>query len=190
MNLDDIISDFVSEINEKEKKKLLSSQEDREIAAKKRKILLPIEKFLQKFVDLELLVNHRDQYSKNTNKFTEPQKFSFEEVDSSKKWAPGISLLINHPAEIEIAIPNRIEEEGVVVIKVTSHHPYSFVLENKFNSIEDACKGLAKFLSYSSISINKDLKQNKSKDTSFFNNAPSELPSINTKKADDILNDD
>ena len=146
MDLDEIMSSYLSEVTEKEKKKVQTSQEDRAIAAKKRKILEPVRVFLQKFVDLEVSVNHRDQYTKNSNSFPEPQKFSFEEIDSSKSWAPGISILLNHPAEIEIAVPNHPAEDGLIIIKVATHHPDAYMLEQKFNNVESACKALAKFL--------------------------------------------
>lgn len=120
MDLDEIMSSYLSEVTEKEKKKVQTSQEDRAIASKKRKILEPIRVFLQKFVDLEITVYHRDQYTKNVNVFPDPQKFSFEEIDSSRSWAPGISILINHPAEIEIAVPNNTTEDGLVIMKVAS----------------------------------------------------------------------
>lgn len=198
MDLDEIMSSYLSEVTEKEKKKVQTSQEDRAIAAKKRKILTPVRLFLQKFVDLEVTVNHRDQYTKNTNIFPEPQKFSFEEIDSSKSWAPGISLLINHPAEIEIAVPNHPTEDGLVIIKVATHHPDAYILEQKFNNVESACKALAKFLGKCTISIGKDpamlAKEQNFKRTvqnnSFIQNVPNELPdNRGMKKINDLLDE-
>jgi hypothetical protein len=149
---------YLKEYTEKEKKKIIHSQEERLIAAQKKKKLAIMEEFLQKFVDLEVIVNHRDQYTKNSTSFEamEPQKFKFYLVDSSKTWSPGISIFFDHPCEVEIAIPNKVEEEGVVVIKVASHHPDAYILEQKFHSFDAACKALARFLSKCTVRIGKD----------------------------------
>lgn len=198
MDLDEIMSSYLSEVTEKEKKKVQTSQEDRAIAAKKRKILEPVRVFLQKFVDLEVTVNHRDQYTKNSNTFPDPQKFSFEEIDSSKSWAPGISILINHPAEIEIAVPNHPAEDGLVIIKVATHHPDAYILEQKFNNVESACKALARFLGKCTISIGKDpsvlAKEQNFKKTvqnnNFIHNVPNELPdNRGMKKINDLFDE-
>ena len=54
-DIDDLfIKSYLNDINEKEKKKTLVSQEERRIAQLKKDKLQPIEKFLQKFVDLGL----------------------------------------------------------------------------------------------------------------------------------------
>lgn len=199
MNLDEIMSSYLSEVTEKEKKKIQTSQEDRAIAAKKRKILEPVRSFLQKFVDLEVTVNHREQYTKNSNTFPEPQKFSFEEVDSSKSWTPGVSILINHPAEIEIAVPNHPSLDGLVIIKVATHHPDAYILEQKFNNVESACKALAKFLGKCTLSIGKDpsvlakeqhFKKTVQSNGNFLNNAPNELPdNRGMKKINDLFDE-
>lgn len=159
MDLDDIfLQSYLKDYAQREKQKIIHSQEDRVVASEKKKKLEVIEKFLQKFVDLEVVVNHRDQYTKNTSTFDsiEPQKFKFYLVDSSKTWSPGISIFFDHPCEVEIAIPNKPLEEGVVVIKVASHHPDSYILEQKFTSFEAACKALARFLSKNTVKIVKD----------------------------------
>ena len=199
MNLDEIMSSYLSEVTEKEKKKVQTSQEDRAIAHKKRKILEPIRVFLQKFVDLEVTVNHRDQYTKNVNQFPEPQKFSFEEVDSSKSWSPGVSILLNHPAEVEIAVPNRTSEEGLIVIKVATHHPDAYILEQKFPNVESACHALAKFLGKCTVSIGKDpvilnkeqnYKKTVQQNNTFLQNAPNELPdNRGVKKINDLFDE-
>ena len=185
MDLDEIMSSYLSEVTEKEKRKIQSSQEDRIIAANKRKTLEPLRVFLQKFVDLEVHVHHRDQYVKSTSFSTDKQKFSFEEINSSKSWEPGVSILINHPAEIEIAVPNSPEIEGVVVIKVATHHPDSYILEQKFTNLESACQALAKFLGKCTVSIGKkpvvlakeqSFKKSAQSNAEFLLNSPNELP--------------
>lgn len=159
MNLDDLfINSFLKERNEKEQNKILSSQEDRETARQKQSKLQMIAEFLQKFVDLEVFVNHTDSYTKNTRTMEGiiPQLFHFYWMDTSPTWAPGLSIWIDHPATIEIAVPNNPEEEGVVVIKVASHHPYSYLVEQKFYTYENACIALGKFLGRCTTSIKQD----------------------------------
>lgn len=184
---------YLQEYNEKEKKKILHSQEDRVIAAQKKQKLATIEEFLQKFVDLEIHVQHRDQFTRNTSPLhhIEPQKFNFYFVDSSKKWSPGISIFFDHPAEVEIAIPNKIEEEGVVIMKVATHHPDAYILEQKFTNFTAACEALGKFLGKNTLSIGKDpskyleeknqkLKQSTNHD--FLQNVPDSPPPVIEKK--------
>lgn len=189
MDLDDIfMRSYLNEFNEKEKKKILLSREDREIAEQKRKKLQTIEDFLQKFVDLSIYVNHCHFYTKNTATMQglEPQLFEFRLVDSSKKWEPGISIWFNHPAEVEIAIPNK-PEQGVVVIKVATEHPDAYILEQRFANFQSACEALGKFLGACTTSIGKDPRnyikevQNKSKPVkpvnhTFINNVPNSIP--------------
>ncbi len=185
MNLDDIfLQSFLKDYTQREKQKIIHSQEDRAIAAQKKKKLEIIEEFLQKFVDLEVSVTNRDQHTKNASGFEglEPQKFKFYLVDSSKTWSPGISIFFDHPCEVEIAIPNKTEEEGVVVIKVASHHPDSYILEQKFYNFESACKALARFLSKNTVKIGKDPRKyvrenlNKKPPTDFLQNIPENPP--------------
>ena len=198
MNLDDIFfKSYLQEFGEKEKKKILTSQEDRIVAAQKKEQLSIIEQFLKKFVDLEVSVNHCDQYTKNakTSGVIEPQKFNFYLVDSSKRWWPGVSIWFDHPAQVEIAVPNNTQEEGVVVIKVASHHPDSYVLEQRFSTYEAACEALGKFLGKCTVSIGKNPSKylNKEYDTKksgdFLQNVPDSPPEDknNLKRTQDLF---
>lgn len=201
MNLDEIfLKSYLQEFGEKEKRKILTSQEDRVIASQKKQELSMIEQFLQKFVDLEVTVNHCEQYTKNAKveEIVEPKKFLFYHVDSSKKWSPGISIWFDHPAQVEIAIPNNTIEEGVVIIKVATHHPDSYILEQKFLSYENACEALGKFLGKCTVSIGKNpgkylSKENSSKKVSdsFLQQAPDivsdDKTSNSMKKAQDLF---
>jgi hypothetical protein len=162
MDLDDLfIKSYLNDMNEKERKKVLLSQEDRAIALKKKEKISVIEKFLQKFVDLEVYVNHSDFYTKNTKTMEGivPQKFHFYYVDSNGPWAPGASIWFDHPATVEIAIPNNPHEEGVVVIRVASEHVKSHILTHKFYNYKTACEALGQFLSFCTTSIGKDPKK-------------------------------
>ncbi len=184
MDFDEIfIKSFLNDVQENEKKKISQSKEDRIISAEKKKKLLIIEKFLQKFVDLDVWVAHHELYTKNYKiiEDTEPEKFTFYYQDSSRPWWPGVSICFNHPATVEIAIPNK-PEEGVVIMKVGTTHPKSYLLEQHFSSFESACEALGKFLSKSTHSIKhdptkylKDVEQKKQ---------------INPEKNEDISSDD
>ncbi len=160
-NLDDVfVNDFLREYDEKEQKKILLNRGEQAIALKKSAKLEPIRKFLQKFVDLEIKVYHSDRYNKDVisreHSVKEAQKFLFYDMDTSSSWAPGISIWFDHPALVEIAIPNKQEDAGVVIIKVASYHPESYMLEQKFLTMESACHALAKFLGKNTLSIGKD----------------------------------
>ena len=188
MNLDEIfLKSYLQEFGEKEKRKILTSQEDRVIASHKKQELSMIEQFLQKFVDLEVTVNHCEQYTKNAKveEIVEPKKFQFYHVDSSKKWSPGISIWFDHPAQVEIAIPNNKIEEGVVVIKVATHHPDSYILEQKFLNYENACEALGKFLGKCTVSIGKNPSKYLSKD-----NSPKKVSDSFLQQAPDTVPDD
>lgn len=190
MDLDDIfMRSYLNDYEAQHKKEILQSQEEREIAERKRKKLEIIKLFLQKFVDLEVIVKHCHHYTKNTATLAniEPQPFEYYEKDSSNLWAPGISILFNHPAEVEIAIPNHIEDEGVVVIRASTHHPDAYVLEQKFSTFEAACEALGEFLRRCTVSMKdpreylEDIQQKikpvtKEQHTSFIHNVPEEPP--------------
>lgn len=176
MDLKDIFQNSVlNEIQEQNKKKSLTSQYEREVASAKKKQLAPVQEFLQMFVDSQIYVKHCDYY---TSKNHEPQLFSFFLGDSSKSWSPGVSIFIEHP-EIEIAIPNN-KHDGQIVIFISSHHPDSFLISQKFTTMESAIKSLGSFLGRCVVKIDKPQatlnSQNKSqvesKEIQFFQNIP------------------
>lgn len=180
MDLKDIFQNSVlNEVQEQNKKKSLTSQYEREVASAKKKKLAPVEEFLNMFVESKVYVKHKEYYSL-MGKSEEPQLFSFYMGDSSKRWSPGVSIFIEHP-EIEIAIPNH-EDSGKIVIHNASHHPDSFLINQKFTSIESAIKALAIFLGRCVVKIEKPqaiLTENSStvnpldgKEPKFFNNVP------------------
>lgn len=143
---------FINEVQERNKKQSLHAQEEREISLDKKAKLEPFIEFLQMFVDTGVYVKHRDFYSTyKTTDASEPVKFEFYLGDSSFKWHPGISIFIEHPS-IEIAIPNR-QDEGVVVIYLSSRHPDHFIINQNFTSVEKALKALGSFISRCTVKI-------------------------------------
>lgn len=161
MNLDDIFRDsFLNGYNESVKKKLTINSEEKSIAEQKKKQLEVIAKFLDKAIENEIYVAHRDSYTFNARSLDDikPQKFSYRYEESSQSWAPGISIVFDHPAEIEIAIPNKPEEEGIVKIHLGSVHPSAYLFQGTFNSHKQACEALGRFLGKSTTSMGKQIK--------------------------------
>lgn len=163
MDLDDLfVNDFLKNFEEKTQKKILINKEEQQIVLRKNAILEPIRQFLQKFIDFGTTVNHCDRYNINVLtkeiQFKEAQTFKFYDVDTKGHCAPGISIWFDHPAHVEIAVPNK-PNEGVVVINISTDHPEKYLLEHKFTTIESACSALAKFIAKNTISIERDSKK-------------------------------
>ena len=121
-------------------------QRDQEIIANKDRLLIPLRKLLARLVDMNLLVHNTQRCS---GYFNAPAvSFRVTEGPSSPHWAPGNSLYIEHPAEIEIAIPNAAdrEREGEVVLRCISLHPDAAMLNGPFSTMAQACNALAEFL--------------------------------------------
>lgn len=159
MNIDDIFNkSFLNDFNEKENRRLQTSKEDRLIINEKMEKLQIIQKFLQKFVDLGVIVNHKDKYTKNATSLHDvvPQKFTFYMEDSSKSFYPGVSIYFDHPATVEISVPFNEETDGVVVIKVASQHDYSYLFDSKFTTYSSACEALGRFIGKCTTSTEKN----------------------------------
>lgn len=119
--------------------------------------LIPIRKLLKRLVDLNLVVSNASRYAGGivpTN--TAPVSLAVTEGPSSPSWAPGNSLYLEHPAELEIAIPNDkdTEDQGIVVIRCSTDHPDSSLFNGPFRNIGDACEALAEFLARNTEHMN------------------------------------
>lgn len=204
MDLKSIFQNSVlNEIQELNKKKSLTSQYEREVAMNKKKQLAPVIEFLDMCVKSQIYVKHKDNFSLH-GRSMEPQLFSYFIGDSSKSWSPGISIFIEHP-EIEIAIPNNTDQ-GVIVIFISSHHPDSFLINQKFTSLESAITALGKFLGRCIVKMDKPQAafsddsysgSHASQDPNFFNNAPlnpkpknTNPPKSGSSNIDRMFNDD
>ena len=86
-----------------------------------------------------------------------PQSFSVQEGESSPLWMPGISLYIDHPAPIEIAIsnPDREKTDGLVVITCPDYHPKRHLLSGPFWSVEEAIHALSQFLVETTLRVDR-----------------------------------
>lgn len=92
------------------KKEETTEQINKQIIAEKDKILQPIRHLLKRFVDLGVWVYDKNKFERTLPKSDgdklPPQLFATYEDPSSPRWRPGYSLYIEHPAEIEIAVPD------------------------------------------------------------------------------------
>jgi hypothetical protein len=190
-NLDDLfLNEFLKGFEEQEQKKVLLSREQQQIAQRKSEELEPIRKFLQKFIDLEVKVKHCDYHSRDVLKkldiTNDAQFFSFYNEDSSDSFAPGISIMIDHPAQIEIAVPNNYEH-GLFVVSVATEHPDSHILAQSYGSVESLCQALARFISKNTVSISKEAKSlmNKERQTSGYVKT---IPQVNTNTQNNLQN--
>ena len=154
MNNKDPLDHFLQRVQMQEKIKNQQTQHSDGVAVEKSKQLIPIRKLLKNIQDMELHVYHADKYSDRNGNFP-AQKFEVFENESSPSFLPGPSLYFNHPAAVEIAIPNEWDtgHPGVVSICCTTYHPESLLLRGPFRNFDDACIALAEFLARSTVSI-------------------------------------
>lgn len=128
------------------------------IIAEKSQALIPFRMLLKKLVDAGAYVNHHGLHDPGSMvRSHAPQLLQVWEDQSSPKWQPGVSLFLDHPAKIEIAIPNPNQQtdHGVVVVMCSTDHPHSYLLKGPFVTIDEACVALAKFLSLSTQRIER-----------------------------------
>ena len=159
---DKSLAEFLQAFDERKRKENSRAQMELQAIERKRKALAPLRDLLQKFVDLGLVVP--DSGIGEAGVAPNAQKsFSFYETESSPSWAPGVSLYFDHPAEVEIAIPNdsQREKDGVVVIRSVTNHRDRLMLHQTFRTVEKAKDALAKFLGKNAISIANDPRSRK-----------------------------
>jgi len=140
---------FMEQIREREHAKKVRERTEKEIIQQKSKVLVPIRKLLKRFQDMGIIVKNAETFSKELSLVNrEPILFRVYEDPSSKSWAPGTSIFFDHPAIVEIAVPNDSQksEHGVVVIHCSSDHPLKYLLNGPFRSVDGACEALANFL--------------------------------------------
>lgn len=129
-----------------------------EIVLQKNKHLIPLRKLLKRLMDLNLVVTNSARHAGGiVSPNTAPVSLQVHEGDSSPTWAPGISLFLEHPAELEIAVPNEkdVKELGLVVIRCSTHHPDSSLFNGPFHTSGAACEALAEFLARNTQHMNR-----------------------------------
>lgn len=157
--IDDIFQNvFLKEVKEKEKRLTNLNKINYAIAENKKAKLQEVTNFLNKFVNAQIAVNHTDMYRYDivTRLGLEPQQFSYR-VDDSKNqncW-PGYSVFIDHPANIEIGIPNDEDKMGVVLVSIEGANSYNYLLNKKFFSLKEFYTAFAHYISQSMV-VNKN----------------------------------
>lgn len=119
---------------------------------RKSELLIPVRQFLLELVKIGVVVTHSSKYEGRASE--PPVPLEPYENESSPRWSPGISIFLDHPAAIEISIPNH-EAEGVVQIHVSSKHPRTELLRGPFDSMEEACRALSRFLALDTTRVER-----------------------------------
>lgn len=177
---DKSLGEFLNAFDERKRKETQRANLELQLIEKKRKALEPIRKFLQRFNELGLVVPDAEAGGPGVA-LDSTKRFAVYEGESSPSWAPGVSLFFDHPAQVEISIPNDsdIEKHGAVVIRVVSAHRDKNMLQQKFGNIAAAKDALARFLGKTAISIETDPRRARSTskpDDSVLASAPKEPP--------------
>lgn len=136
-------------VDEMEQESTRKHQMDQQIGEAKALQLMPVRMLLKSLVDMGLLVRN----SAYNNPDAAPQPLVMNEEPSSPSYAPGKSLRLDHPAVLEIAIPNKpdIDRYGEVVINCAQKHPHSHLFETPFRSVDAACEALAEFIALNTV---------------------------------------
>jgi hypothetical protein len=150
---------FFTEFDEKARQSSRRGTREDEVAKKKRETLEPIAELLGRLANLGLVVPDARSASGQPG-FPQGREatLTVTEGPSSPSWAPGVSIFIDHPAEIEIAVPNEsdIRDKGPVVISCATSHPDRGMLVQKHASVHAAADALARFLAKNTLRIQKD----------------------------------
>lgn len=126
--------------------------------ARKSAALAPVREMLWRLISLGVVVHESgDTGPWRTRPHHEGVPLDVYEYHSSPSWSPGISLFLDHPAQMEIAIPNRRQENelGVVVIRCATHHPDAPLVHQSFRTMDDACAALSQFLVRNTIRVER-----------------------------------
>ena len=193
MSEDKALDEFLQAFDDRKRKENKRAHLEVQLIERKRRELASIRKLLQRCVDMGLIVSDsrigEPRFAPNAT-----QNFAYYEGESSPTWGPGISLYFDHPAQVEIAIPNECDQvkHGRVVIRSVTHHKDVMMLHQIFTEPELAKEALAKFLGKNAISINRDpriaLSASRNNPvptiggTGVLSSAPKELPKENERE--------
>ena len=150
----DPLSHFLKHVEIKEKTVQRLNKHSSKVREEKSKQLIPIRRLLKQVQDLGVNVRHTDYYQDRQGNHP-AQPLEPYENESSPSFLPGVSIYLNHPAVIEIAIPNEDDRShpGVVSIMCTTFHPHASLVAGPFYSMDAACLGLAEFLAKSLVNM-------------------------------------
>lgn len=129
---------------------------EREVIANKSEQLMPLRMLLFKLQSMDVMVQNTAVTAQQKDG-APPQPIHVIERASSETWAPGVSLMLDHPATIEIAIPNLkdIGSKGVVVIHLATNHPDAALFSRPFKQMGEAVKALAKFIAQNTVRVGR-----------------------------------
>lgn len=122
------------------------------IVQDKAKKLIPVRKFLYRLSQRNLIVRNSDISGSEKNI---PQPLSAYEDESSSSMLPGKSIYLDHPARIEIAIPNStdVDKYGAYAVFCSSYHPDQSLLNQSFHSVDELLMALGEFLGRNATSV-------------------------------------
>lgn len=128
------IQNFFSAYDAAKEEEVRRAERLQKIAEEKQKILAPIKHFFRGLTTMGVQLK-------------DGRLFQFYEKESSPTWAPGVSLMFDHPAEIEIAVPNSHKKDGAVVVAVvTEKIAHRELLQKRFETVAEALDAIASFL--------------------------------------------
>lgn len=155
---DSAFEEFFSLVEKRQHEESKRNEQAKRIIAEKNQILIPIRKLLFKLMNAGLYVNNSGQHDHHLiSRNFAPQLFVVYENESSPHFQPGSSIYFDHPVAVEIAVPNAKdrEQEGVIKISTATPHPNGSLLLGPFRTTEEACSALVRFLSSSTIRIER-----------------------------------
>ncbi len=164
-NIEDALKVFQQTWDGLRDKNSFKMKEEKRIAEGKSRALHPVRALIKSLIDANVIVKSRycwDSYSPGRKHTAPKHRADIDdkplvvfETNSSPTWAPGVSLILEHPAHIEIAIPNQRDEHqfGAIVMRATTPHPDVHLIHRRFTSVEDGCIALAEFIAKNTVSV-------------------------------------
>lgn len=155
---DSAFEEFFSLVEKRQHEESKRNEQAKRIIAEKNQILIPIRKLLFKLMNAGLYVNNSGQHDYHLiSRSFAPQLFVVYENESSPHYQPGSSIYFDHPVAVEIAVPNAKDrdQEGIIKISNSTPHPNGNLLVGPFRTTEEACTALVRFLSSSTIRIER-----------------------------------
>lgn len=155
---DNAFEEFFSLVEKRNTEESKRNEQAKRIIAEKNQILIPIRKLLFKLMGAGLYVNNNGQHDHHLiSRNYAPQLFEVYENESSPHFLPGSSIYFDHPVAVEIAVPNAKDrdQEGLIKISCATPHPNASLLMGPFRTTEEACSALVRFLSSSTIRIER-----------------------------------
>lgn len=152
------LQDFLSAVDKKQKQQNAEINHQSRAIARKNKHLIPLRQFLHGLSQCGVHVPHGAMHDPMAiSRHMNTQPFTVQEGESSPSWKPGISLYIDHPAPIEIAIsnPDREMSDGLIVISCPDFHPKRNLLHGPFRNVDDAIAALSQFLVDTTVRVDR-----------------------------------